>query len=139
MDVSDEVHRSAQEVISAPAASLANALNTFIAKFVGWPFTAAPGFVVDDDGNRTDAFACVIHTTPARKDGRDAGGFPADGVATVIDAVENLDLEGLRRSCRAHRAGKAAEEEAGTQSGRRSANDNGNARHCAGATVGPAA
>ena len=94
MDASQEVHQSAQEIIAAPPASLAAALITFVGTFVGWPFTAAPGFVVDDDGNRTDAFACVIHTTPARKDG--AGGFPADGVAAVIDASETLDLEGLR-------------------------------------------
>src|SRR5207245_2716611 len=73
----------------------AGALNKFIGKFVGWPFAAAPGFVVDDDGNRTEAFACVIHTTPPNKDGRDSG-FPADGVAAVIDTSDNLDIEGLR-------------------------------------------
>ena len=94
MDASQEVHQAAQEVIAAPPASLVDALNTFVRTFVGWPFTAAPGFVVDDDGSRTDAFACVIHTTPASKDGAD--GFPADCVGTVIDASENLNLEGLR-------------------------------------------
>ena len=94
MDASQEVHQSAQGVIAAPSASLAVALNTFVGTFVGWPFRASPGFLVDDVGNRTDAFACVIHTTPESKDG--AGGFPVDGVAAVIDASENLDLKGLR-------------------------------------------
>jgi hypothetical protein len=96
MDASEEVHHSAQAVITEPAASFADALSTFIAKFVGWPFSTARGFVIDEDGNRTDSFACVIHTTPATKGGPDAGGFPADGVAAVIDAIENLDLESLR-------------------------------------------
>src|SRR5947207_5681375 len=93
MDVSQEVKRAAQDVIAAPPASLADALNVFVGTFVGWPFIAAPGFAVDDEGNRSDVFACVIHTTPA-KDG--AGGFPADSVAAVIDASENLGLEDLR-------------------------------------------
>jgi hypothetical protein len=96
MRASAEVHQAAQEVVVAATASLADALNGFIAKFVGWPFTAAPGFVVDEDGNRTDAFVSVVHTTPAKIDGPNAGGFPADGVAAVIDASERLDLEGLR-------------------------------------------
>ena len=58
------------------------------------PSRPRPALVVGDDGSRTDAFACVVHTTPARNDG--AGGFPADCVAAVIDASENLNLEGLR-------------------------------------------
>lgn len=94
MDVSQEVKRAAQDVLASPTASLADALNTFVSTFVGWPFTAAPGFVVDDYGNQSDGFASVIHTTPPRKDG--AGAFPADGVAAVIDASENLGLEELR-------------------------------------------
>ncbi len=96
MDVSGEVHHSAKVVVAEPAASFADALNTFIAKFVGWPFTTAQGFVVDEDGNRTDSFACVVHTTATRKDGQSASGFPADSVAAVVDAIENLDLESLR-------------------------------------------
>jgi hypothetical protein len=58
-------------------------------------FTAAPGFLVDGE-SRTEGFACVVHTTPAIQEGRDAGGLPADGVAAVIDAIDHLDLENLR-------------------------------------------
>jgi hypothetical protein len=94
MDVSQEVKRAAQDVIASPPASFADALNTFVSTFVGWPFTAAAGFVVDKDGNRSDLFACAIHTTPARKE--EPGGFPADGVAAVIDASETLSLDALR-------------------------------------------
>lgn len=94
MDASQGVNQSAQQFIAAPPAALADALNTLVGTFVGWPFTVAPGFVVDEGGNRSDVFACVIHTMPAGKDG--TGGFPADGVAAVIDASENLGLEDLR-------------------------------------------
>jgi hypothetical protein len=93
MDVSQEMRQAAQNVIAAPPDSFADALNGFVRTFVGWPFAAASGCAVDDDGNQSDVFASVIHTTPA-KDG--TGGFPADGVAAVIDASDNLDIDGLR-------------------------------------------
>jgi hypothetical protein len=95
MDPSTALHDAAQEVIAAAGSSLTVVLNGFIAKFVGWPFTAAPGFLVDG-ANRTEGFACVVHTTSAIQEGRDAGGLPADGVAAVIDATDHLDLDKLR-------------------------------------------
>ena len=70
-------------------------VNKFIATFLGWPFTASAGFVVDGE-SRTDAFACVVHTTPAHTEGPGEGGFPADGVAAVIDVSHDLDLANLR-------------------------------------------
>src|SRR3989454_3018759 len=95
MDPSGNVYDAAKEVLAAPASSLTESLNKFVAKLVGWPFMVSSGFVVDGK-NRTDIFACVVHTTPASKDEPDAGGLRADGVAAVIDASENLDLESLR-------------------------------------------
>jgi hypothetical protein len=95
VDPSRDVHDAAQEVVATPASSLADSLNKFIAKFVGWPFTVSTGFIVDGE-NRTDTFACVIHTTQRLKPVREADGLRADGVAAVIDASENLDLESLR-------------------------------------------
>jgi hypothetical protein len=96
MNPSQEVHDSAQAVAGAAPGALVESLNTFIAKFVGWPFSCARGAVVDGDGNRTDELSCVVHTTPAYTDGPHAGAFPADGVAAVIDATETLGLEELR-------------------------------------------
>src|SRR2546422_4494666 len=96
MNSSQEVHYAAQQVAKAPGPSLVDALNAFIARFVGWPFPAAAGKIVDAAGNQTDTFACVVHTTPAITDGPHAGAFPADGAAAVIDASENLSLDALR-------------------------------------------
>jgi hypothetical protein len=93
MDVWQEMRQAAQDVTAASPDSFADALNGFVRRFVGWPFTAASGFAVDEAGNQSDVFASVIHTTPA-KDG--TGGVPADGVAAVIDASESLDINGLR-------------------------------------------
>ena len=96
MDPSQEVHAAAQQLCAATESTVAEALNGFIGKFVGWPFSAAPGFVVDADGNRTETFASVSYTTSRNVGGPHAEGFPADGVAAVIDAGENLDLDSLR-------------------------------------------
>ena len=95
MDLSQTVHDAAQEVLAAPAPSLIEHLNTFVSQFIGWPFMVSPGFVVDGE-NRTDTFACVVHTSSVVKGGPNKGGFPSDGVAAVIDASESLNLEGLR-------------------------------------------
>ena len=95
MDPSRDVHDAAQEVLAAPASSLIERLNTFVTRFVGWPFTVSAGFVVDGE-RRTDIFACVIHITATVKEGPDEGGHTTDSVAAVIDASENLDLEGFR-------------------------------------------
>ena len=98
MDASQEVHDAARAVTQAASGSLAETLNAFVAKFVGWPFTCAPGVVVDAQGNRTDEMSCAVHTTPAYTDGPNAGAFPADGVAAVIEASETLGLAELRRA-----------------------------------------
>lgn len=95
MDPSRAVHDAAREVLAAPASGFSERVNTFIATFLGWPFMASAGFVVDSE-SRTDAFACVVRTTPAHTEGHDADSFPADGVAAVIDASHDLDLANLR-------------------------------------------
>jgi hypothetical protein len=95
MNLSRAALEAGQEVLAAPEASLADAVNTLVRKFVGWPFTANAGAVVDDEGNRTEEFGCVVHTVPTGGDERAVGPFPADGVAAVVDMTESLDAESL--------------------------------------------
>src|SRR5574341_977327 len=97
MDLSQEVYDAAQEVI-AGGPGLTDALNSFITRFLGWPFTAAPGSVRDTDGNSTEAFSGVIYTTAAHGAPNDDGAVPADSTAAVIDARERL--RSGRASCR---------------------------------------
>jgi len=96
MNISQEVHAAAQQVINAPSSSLVDALNIFIGKFVGWPYSVAAGKIIDVTGSQTDTFACVVHAVPAITEGPHAGYIPADGAAVVIDANENLNLDTLR-------------------------------------------
>ena len=99
MDLSQEVHDAAQHVTAATGTTLANALNGFIGRFVGWPFKAAPGFVRDRDGNQTETFASVIHTAPENTGGTDADAFRADAVAAVIDARIRRGSSSSPRAC----------------------------------------
>lgn len=96
MDPSQEVHDAARTVAQAPSGRLAQTLNAFVARFVGWPFSCSPGVAVDAEGNRSGEMSCVVHTTLAYTGGPNAGAFPADGVAAVIDASETLGLAELR-------------------------------------------
>lgn len=96
MHLSREVLEAGHEVVLAPKALLVDAVNAFIRKFVGWPFSARAGVVVDGEGNRSQEFACVVHTRPAGEDSCEAGELPADSVGAVIDVAETLDLDSLR-------------------------------------------
>lgn len=95
-DLSESVYQAGRDLLVVPHASLAEALNRFVGTFVGWPYSAAAGFVVDHDGNRTESFACVVHVSPTHQDGCEGGGFLADGVAAVIDVTSTMDIDGLR-------------------------------------------
>jgi hypothetical protein len=96
MKISQEVRKAADEVVSAPASGLAEALNRFIGRFVGWPLKVAPGFARDHDGNRTGAFASVVYAESRESPKMSHEGFHADSVAAVVDAYEELDRPKLR-------------------------------------------
>ncbi len=95
MKLSQEMRNAADRVVSAHSPQIGDALNQFIGRFVGWPFKIASGFVRDRDGNRTEVFASVVFTEPGGSPEVATDGFPADTVAVVVDACEELDLEKL--------------------------------------------
>jgi len=113
MSLSQEVRDAAQAVVAATPATLIDALNGFIGRFMVWPFRTAPGFVRDYDGHLTERFAAVVHRV---KNGEapDGDAFAADAVAAVIDACEVFDRDALRaaytRVAQAKRLRKAAPE-----------------------------
>ncbi len=98
MALSQEVHDAGQEVISATGVTLPSILNRILGNFLSWPFNATSGCVFDQDGNKTEIFASVVHAasgggaTPGTHD------IHADNAAVVIDACEGLDLENFRAS-----------------------------------------
>jgi hypothetical protein len=101
MELSQQVHDAGQEVASATGPTLAAVLNGVLARFLGWPFKATPGYAADRDGNRAETFASVIHTPSASAAATVPNAIPADTVAAVIDACERMDrLEEFRAAYR---------------------------------------
>ena len=92
LNISKQIHDIAQELFAIPGVTAADAVNRILRPHIG-PFKAEPGFITDQDGNRTERFDSVIYL------GGDAGGstpIPADAVAAVIDVHENMDLQSFR-------------------------------------------
>jgi len=106
MELAQEIRNVADQVFSSREPALAQALNGFIGRFLGWPFRVGPGFARDRNGDRTEAFACVVHTESGGSATTGAEGFAADSVAAVVDACEELDVEKLRAAYRRIAAAK---------------------------------
>ena len=96
MGLSQEAYDAGQELASAAEGSLPDVLNRVLGCFVGRPYRIASGCVVDHDGNRTGPFATVVYAAPEGATIPESGAVPANAVAVVIDACEDLDLERLR-------------------------------------------
>jgi hypothetical protein len=95
MTISDDVHAAGQQISSGAPESIGDVLNASLNRFIGNPFTAASGHVVDLVGATSNQFASVIHTNSSIDEPVAA---PSDTVAAVIDAHLDLTLERLRDS-----------------------------------------
>ncbi len=100
MVIARDVHDAGEELALATEGALPSVLNEVIGRFLSWPFKATPGWLIDRNGQRTEAFASVIHTPPVAAGSAVHDGIAADTVGAVVDAVYGIDLEGLRRSYR---------------------------------------
>lgn len=96
MSLAQEVHDAGQEVAAANPVDLANLLNSSIQRFLGWPYKTISGCVVDRDGTRSEVFTSVVYAAPEGEVAPDPHAIPADSVAAVIHATENLDLDSFR-------------------------------------------
>lgn len=97
MGLADDVHLAGAEVRSAGAAGVCEALNRFVAGFVGPSFSSSAAVIEDEDGARTDAYSAVVHTAHASIT---EGVVRADDAAVAICAVDVLDVESLRTAYR---------------------------------------
>ncbi len=101
MGIARDVHDAGEQVALATEPSLAGVLNGVLGRFLGWPFKATPGWVIDQDGGRTEVFGSVIHTPPITPSSSAHEGIPADTVGAVIDARYGIDdLDEFRSSYR---------------------------------------
>jgi len=100
MGLHQEVYDAGQEIASATGANLPVSLGSILGRFLGWPFEVISGKVVDLEGNKTDTFASVVYAKSEGAVATDLDAIPADATAAIIEACENMDLEGFRAAYR---------------------------------------
>ena len=93
--VSDEIRAAGRQVCAATGAALPATLNAAIERVVGWPYKVNSGYILDRAGERTQTFASVVYAAASVSPMSDADAIPADNVAAIIDASEDLSSEGL--------------------------------------------
>lgn len=93
--VSAEIQAAAAQIIAdsrLPGANLSALLNSFLNRYLLWPFRATPGIAVDTAGVESQEFDSLIYTST-----QDLARVPADSLACAIDVHQTLGLEELPR------------------------------------------
>jgi hypothetical protein len=94
--VSAEIQAAAAQIIGdsrLPGANLNVLLNSFLNRYLPWPFRATPGIAVDTGGVESAEFGSLIYTST-----QDLAKVPADALACAIDVHRTLGVEELRAS-----------------------------------------
>jgi Domain of unknown function (DUF6602) len=94
--VSSEIQAAAAQIIAdsrLPGSNLGTLLNSFLNRYLPWPFRATSGVAVDTAGAESKQFGSLIYTST-----QDLARVPADALACAIDVHETLGLEELRAS-----------------------------------------
>ena len=100
MKLHQEVYDAGQEITSATAANLPESLVRILGRFLGEQFEVISGKVVDLEGNKTDTFASVVYAKSESAVAFELDAIPADDAAAIIEACENMDMEGFRAAYR---------------------------------------
>jgi hypothetical protein len=94
--VSAEIQAAAAQIIAdsgLAGANLSVLLNSFINRYLPWPFRATPGIAVDTADVESAEFGSLIYTST-----QDLAKVPADALACAIDVHQTLGLEELGAS-----------------------------------------
>jgi len=92
-----EVGEAGRRVSAASEAALPQALRGFLSSFVGKPYAIAHAAIEGAGGAKSESFAAVVFAAADGETAVPVGGLvPAARAAAVIDACEDLSLEGLR-------------------------------------------
>lgn len=94
MSLADELRLAGKQIHEATATDRPAALNAGFERALIWPLKASSGKLMDGEGNVTEAFACVIHSSKDCHQGDRS--ISADNAAAAIDLVEELDPATLR-------------------------------------------
>ena len=99
MDLTQKVFELGREVAEAADASLSDALKRFVSAFAGKPYIVESGPVETAAGQPSEPFSCVVFTRQPRDAAvRDGAPLPVERAAAVIDAHEDLSVDGLQAS-----------------------------------------
>lgn len=96
MDLSRKIYDAGQEVASASGSAVASVLNRVLNGFMVWPFKATTAYVIDSEGSRTETFGSVLYSTSNPSDLTEIDNVASDTAATVIDILDEMDLEQFR-------------------------------------------
>jgi hypothetical protein len=94
--IAADIRAAAAQIIAdsrLPDSNLSTLLNSFLGKYIPWPYHAGTGVAFDSDGTESPKFESLIYTSP-----KTVEQVPADNLACAIDVHEKLGLEELRRS-----------------------------------------
>jgi hypothetical protein len=94
VEIAARVHANAQAILAAPADAFVGALNKALSEILGDAITCRTGFMLSQDGSRSDVFQTVLSTS--RQFGTEPQSFPADETAAVVDVSDVMDLSGFR-------------------------------------------
>lgn len=103
MELPEKVLQAGRRVAVASKESLGQALSEFLSTFVGRPYIAAPATFEGAGGQQSEPFACAVFVV---EEGLSASPTPTSGrvpvvrAAAVIDAYEDLSIEGLQAGYR---------------------------------------
>jgi hypothetical protein len=92
--VSAEIRSAAAQIIAdsrLPGSNLGSLLNSFMNRYLPWPFRATPGIAVDTAGAESAQLDSLIYTSA-----QDLEKVPADALACAIDVHQTLSLDKLR-------------------------------------------
>jgi len=92
--VSAEIRSAAAQIIAdsrLPGSNLGSLLNSFLNRYLPWPFRATPGIAVDTAGAESAQLDSLIYTSAQHFEK-----VPADALACAIDVHQTLSLEKLR-------------------------------------------
>ena len=99
-DLVAEIALAGEQIIAAPASGVADALNKQLNQILRWPFRAASGAALDQEGKTTAPFGATIFTQLQGEE--ESGGQPAyvaaDRLACAIDVTHTLGVEGLHEA-----------------------------------------
>jgi hypothetical protein len=96
MAIAQEVLVTGRQVAAVGAGTLSAELRAGIERYVGWPYRVASATIDDTDGVVSDSFAAVVYTAKGNSPSAAPMQLPADSVAVVVDATDNLTIESFQ-------------------------------------------